>query len=125
MQRYRSNKHFKAMTMLLLLDKRPREPWPCVAIEYTWHSSRRTDLDNITAACKPILDGIVHAGVIADDSPHIVVRIDARWKKSPRKEAHVRVSVMRIDPPQGKDCTEERILRSREPCPYLHTIVIV
>lgn len=50
--------------------KPPAIPFSCVYIIITWHEkTRRRDPDNVAFAVKFILDGMVNAGVIKNDSP--------------------------------------------------------
>jgi crossover junction endodeoxyribonuclease RusA len=44
---------------------------------------RRRDLDNLTASIKAVLDGIVDAGVIADDSSRVLVSVTHRIEHEP------------------------------------------
>lgn len=48
----------------------PWQPWTLVVITYRWYGKtlRMPDPDNVIARCKAYLDGIVEAGLIADDS---------------------------------------------------------
>lgn len=45
-------------------------PWPAglIALEFRFSRSTRRDLPNLAAAAKPIVDGIVLAGLLPDDS---------------------------------------------------------
>lgn len=51
----------------------------------------RVDPDNFVASCKPIIDGLVDAGVLLDDSFRTVVGLSARCERG--KERGVRVVV--------------------------------
>ena len=48
----------------------PRFPWPAVDVEVTFRytTANRRDVGNLIASLKPVLDGLVTAGVIKDDS---------------------------------------------------------
>ncbi len=93
----KSNKLFKDSAFYLAVSVRPEQPWTRVEVTYTWHSPLPTDLDNITAACKPILDGVVAASVIPDDGPYVVQQITSRWEKCPRGKGHVGVLVRQLE----------------------------
>lgn len=99
-ERAKNNKRFKRDTILLLTGKQPETPFPFVEVEYTWHSSRQTDPDNIIAACKPLLDGCQAAGVILSDGPGVVLRFTVKWVQCPRGKEHVRVEVTSVDSPK-------------------------
>lgn len=48
-------------------DRVKRQQFRCVKIER--HSARRLDHDNFVGGCKPLVDALVRAAVIWDDSP--------------------------------------------------------
>jgi Holliday junction resolvase RusA-like endonuclease len=43
-----------------------------VSVAFGLPDKRRRDLDNLIASCKPLIDGIVDAGVIVDDSIDVI-----------------------------------------------------
>lgn len=55
------------------------------------------DVDNVMGAAKPILDGLVAAGVLPDDGPYWVRRVIPTVKYEP-DNPHVTVSVMDYEP---------------------------
>ena len=67
-----------------------------VEITFTWvEENRRRDMDNVAFAKKFILDGLVRAGVIRDDTPRYVAGFADRFdydKKHPRIEVEVRTA---------------------------------
>jgi crossover junction endodeoxyribonuclease RusA len=56
-------------------------------------SNKRRDLDNLLAACKPLIDGIVDARLLVDDSSRYLTRITVQRRVEPDAEAHVRVEL--------------------------------
>ena len=58
----------------VLEQGRPRVPMPQAHITITWvaKDKRRRDIDNLFASMKASIDGLVFAGVIADDSADCV-----------------------------------------------------
>lgn len=64
-------------------DGAPR--WQRAAVAYTAYTrGRAMDRDNLVAVCKPVLDGLVQAGVLPDDSPaHLPDRPAAASERSP------------------------------------------
>lgn len=48
------------------------------------YKARQMDTDNLHAAAKPVLDALVRARIIPDDSPDV---IDLKVQQKPRKEA--------------------------------------
>lgn len=65
-----------------------------VEIAFTWvEQNRRRDMDNVAFAKKFILDGLVRAGVIPDDTPRYVSGLADRFEYDamrPRIEVEVR-----------------------------------
>jgi Holliday junction resolvase RusA-like endonuclease len=65
-----------------------------VSVSIVWYErDRRRDLDNVTAATKFVLDGLVHAGKLRDDSQKYVKNIEHRVevdKERPRVEVEIR-----------------------------------
>jgi Holliday junction resolvase RusA-like endonuclease len=65
-----------------------------VEVSFLWvEPNRRRDLDNVAFAKKFVLDGLVRAGVIPDDSPRHVVGLSDRFAydgRDPRVEVEVR-----------------------------------
>lgn len=73
-------------------------PWSRVAVAYTfvYPDRRRRDPDNRLASGKPILDGVVAAGIIADDSDKVVASI-AVLPPVVGDHREVRVTITRLD----------------------------
>lgn len=72
--------------------------WPAKSLDrarvtITRCSTREPDFDNLTQGGKFILDGLVKAGVITDDSPAVIGRPEYLWQKSPRGMGSVRITV--------------------------------
>jgi hypothetical protein len=62
------------------------------AIEYVFVLERASgDLDGLVAAAKPLLDGIVEAGVLVDDRVGVLVALSSRWVRGPRKGVIIRI----------------------------------
>ena len=62
------------MYLCVLKQGRPRAALPKAHITITWvaKDKRRRDIDNLFASMKAYIDGLVFAGVIADDSADCV-----------------------------------------------------
>jgi crossover junction endodeoxyribonuclease RusA len=58
------------LSALVALARRPPPRWTFCRVEYQFQFAdhRHRDLDNLIAAAKPVLDGLVDAGVLSDDS---------------------------------------------------------
>ena len=71
MQLYRAKEDAKDEAMALVLEHgAPAEPIQRAHITITWvaKDKRRRDIDNLFSSMKAYIDGLVHAGLIADDS---------------------------------------------------------
>ena len=71
MQLYRAKEDAKDEAMALVLEQgAPPEPIQKAHITITWvaKDKRRRDIDNLFSSMKAYIDGLVHAGLIADDS---------------------------------------------------------
>ena len=71
MKLYTAKRDAKELAMGLVLEQgRPATPYAKAHITVTWvaKDKRRRDIDNLFSACKPTLDALVQAGLIADDS---------------------------------------------------------
>ena len=71
MQLYRVKENAKDEAMALVLEQgAPAEPIQKAHITITWvaKDKRRRDIDNLFSSMKAYIDGLVHAGLIADDS---------------------------------------------------------
>lgn len=71
------------------------KPWELVAVTITWRSEdkRRRDWDNLLAATKPYLDGMVAAGVMADDSTQAVLSLSLEYERlAHRDETEITVT---------------------------------
>lgn len=73
-----------------------RDPIYPADVEYLFLLTRAAgDLDNLVSSCKPILDGIVDAKVLVDDSVDAVRSLHVRWRRS--SEAGVIIRIKEAD----------------------------
>lgn len=56
-------------------------------------STSECDMDNGIASFKPLIDGLVDAGVMVDDGPTVVTQIKFGWEPAKRGSGHVRIEV--------------------------------
>lgn len=86
-----SKKRIRDRWTTLIREQRPAKWKPVKGhVIVTRHSSREMDKDNLYASCKFVLDALVRAGVIADDSPEHIT-LDARWQKG---KSHTTIEVI-------------------------------
>ena len=89
---------WRTAAKLLALDKINREGWTMpehAAIELVavCATDLRRDPDNFVAACKPIIDGLVDAGVLPDDSFAVLGSLSVRQERDRSRRSGVRVTV--------------------------------
>ena len=92
--RYTANRMKKQETSRAAQAARGVSPFhEPVVVEFLWvEPNKRRDLDNVAFAKKFILDGLVHAGVIADDNAKHVVGLSDTFaydNKNPRVEVTI------------------------------------
>lgn len=80
------------MSHMVLSHKEPSWPLPKATLTCTRCSSSEPDIDNLYSSFKFVIDGLVHAGVIADDKPS-VLDLKCRWEKARPKEGHIRLLI--------------------------------
>ncbi len=73
----------------------PRDPWEraLVTLRYFFPCYRRRDPDNAVAGAKAVLDGLVHAGLLVDDTfDNVALAVEKGGVDAgrPRLEVHVR-----------------------------------
>jgi len=62
--------------------RKSRQP---VFLQFTWYEpNRKRDMDNVSFAKKYVLDGMVEAGVLDNDSPRYISGWTERFLKAPR-----------------------------------------
>jgi Holliday junction resolvase RusA-like endonuclease len=64
-------------------------------VRLTRYTSRCPDADNLYSSWKGVLDGLVEAGVIKDDSPH-VINLVCDWQKTSNRLAKIRIQVQEL-----------------------------
>jgi Holliday junction resolvase RusA-like endonuclease len=70
--------------------------WPlrfAMTVTLVTKNNRRRDLDNLLTGCKPLIDGLVDAGLLVDDSSRFLRRITVQREVDPGCEPHVRVKL--------------------------------
>ncbi len=94
--RYRVKKAWMTRTILAARDAGGRAlpaPLARASVTIIRSSAREPDFDGLVQGGKFILDGLVKAGVLVDDSPKVIGRPDYRWERAPRGMGSVRVRV--------------------------------
>jgi Holliday junction resolvase RusA-like endonuclease len=74
-------------------DKLPASPLAKANLTLTRHSLKEPDLDNLYGSFKPVVDGLVKAGVLLNDKQSNLVEYKVRWEKAPKNKGKVTVKV--------------------------------
>lgn len=82
---------WKKLVWATIANKRPKEPLAKALVTLTRYSSMEPDRDGLRGSFKPILDALVHCGVIEDDKPSNVGEPFVCWEKCPPKKGKIRV----------------------------------
>jgi len=94
-----------------------RQPFAAATIRCVRHSSTHMDYDNLVAGFKPIIDGLVDGGVIADDSDAVIVGRQYAHAVAPLKHGFVEVTVTEVQPqPQEGDSSVPQHHEKRTVC---------
>lgn len=74
-------------------------PLPAAALSVTFFigDQRRHDFDNLVTTIKPLMDGIVDAGILEDDSIEVIQYFDISAERRP-KVTMTRFTISEIDP---------------------------
>lgn len=87
-------KHWKRLTMLAVTAAGwgSRPALTKAHAVFTRHSSREADFDNAVHSFKPVVDGLVQAGVLIDDKPSVLTR-EYRWEKASPKKGKITIEI--------------------------------
>jgi hypothetical protein len=89
MRYFSKNKHWDYMIRAqIVLNKKqlPPEPLKKARIKITRHSHRTLDYDGLVGSMKPVVDALVSAGVIADDSWNVTGQWNVWQEFRPKKD---------------------------------------
>lgn len=74
----------------------PQSPIRSARLTLTRHSSAEMDFDNLVISFKPVIDGIVEAGVLAQDNRKVIKKQEYFWVKSKRNQGFITVEVEEV-----------------------------
>jgi Holliday junction resolvase RusA-like endonuclease len=73
-------------------------PFKCARVTLTRYSSREPDRDNLMFSWKHCIDGLVLAGVIADDTPAVIGTPISQWEYAKKRiDQRIRIRVEAIE----------------------------
>jgi len=90
------NAYFKSVKLNVFtstIGRRPPVPLTCADIKLTRFHWRFLDWDGAVGSMKPLVDGLVECGVLADDDHKVLERWDVTQMKCKKGESRVEVVV--------------------------------
>lgn len=75
------------------IEYRPTEPLKMCSIICHRFSSNKCDYDNLVYSFKPLVDGLVHSGIIIDDDLFTIVDRKYLWSKTKRDKPFITIEV--------------------------------
>lgn len=84
---------WKLLVRMHFVKDRPESPLTKARVTLIRASAKRPDEDGLVSCFKPILDGLVECGVLADDNFNVIGRARYKWAKCPRGQGHIVVKV--------------------------------
>ena len=83
---------------VVLGQRRPPEPLKKAKLILTRYAfGRKPDHDNLRASFKHVVDGLVEAGVLIDDSPDVIGEPIVRHESIGRKQGKIRIQVFALE----------------------------
>lgn len=86
--------HWKRQVAYAVVGRRPSRPLVQASVYLTRVSSREPDWDNLAASFKHVIDGLIVAKIIVDDSMKTIGQPSITWEKAARKSGFIRVKVI-------------------------------
>lgn len=93
---HNNSKKWKNAVIAAVATDWPESPLESAEITCIRMSSVEPDYDGLAGSFKPIIDGLVQAGVLKDDNPSILRHSCYKWEKTKPKQGKVRVIVREI-----------------------------
>lgn len=79
------------------MGKRPPEPLKYARLTLVRFSSVCPDFDGLVSSWKPVIDGLIHARIIEDDSMKNIGMPKFHWEKAPPKKGWILVRVEELE----------------------------
>ena len=86
-------KSWRNLVAMATLGAKPPHPLKSATLALTRYSTREPDFDGLVSSFKHIIDGLVDAGIIADDKPSVIGQPAFYWHKAAPKNGHVLIQV--------------------------------
>lgn len=82
-----------ALVKLFLGHQTPKAPFKQAKLVLTRHSMRAPDYDGLVGSFKYVVDGLVKAGVIADDKTAVIGDSKYQWIKAKKIDQRIEVII--------------------------------
>jgi hypothetical protein len=89
----REARSWKNLVNVATRNAKPPHPLKAATLALTRYSTREPDFDGLVSSFKHIIDGLVDAGIIADDKPSVIGQPAFYWHKVAPKNGHVLIQV--------------------------------
>ena len=99
--RHKSKKEWEARVFNAVRGNLPSKPLVRARLRFTRCSAAQPDFDNLVASFKPIMDGLITAGIIEDDKPSVIGSPVYLHELARPKQGKVRVVVESVE--DGED----------------------
>lgn len=104
--RHKARKLWKRLIWASVVGRKPEKPLSHARVHITRCSSAPPDPANLGEGAKFLLDGLVDAGVLEDDSARVIGMPKLDWEMAPPKKGHVRIRVWEPDVIDNRDAWE-------------------
>lgn len=93
---YREAKKWKRWVFIIVRTRRPAQPLTRARVEFTRFSyGRGVDCDNLAISFKAVRDGLVEAGILANDAPENIVA-EYTWVRAEKNQGRIKVTVTEL-----------------------------
>lgn len=95
----------RAVWVEVMKNGKPRQPLQKATITLTRFSSNEPDFEGLVSSFKPVLDGLIEAGVILDDHPSVIGQPVYLWERCKAGSGKIRIQVRSVldDPKKNGD----------------------
>lgn len=83
---HRENKSWDAYIRFHCSDLKPKKPLERAQVTMVRHSHRMLDFDGLVGSLKPVMDALVDAGILIDDSWKVTGRWNVDQRFRPKKD---------------------------------------
>ncbi len=90
------NKKWGSLVRICVGRKQPKTPLERAHVTLTRVSVRRPDFDGLVGSFKAVLDGLVYANVLLDDTHDVIGIPTYLWEKGKPKQGFIKVEVKEI-----------------------------